>query len=162
MLAGAMLAGGIGTGRTVLGRVAMGLALVAGAGCGSPKSTISGEIALGGGIEPSSYITLEIRAVEYVDDHDARTRPLELSPFAESIDVEGLEFPYAFELVEGEFHAWSRGWAVAWLSQRGELGPNDWVLDAEPFGATRIELVEPGTHLAPVADDAMVIIHAPD
>jgi hypothetical protein len=136
-----------------------GLAL-AGAACGDSHSSVSGTVELEPHVEPSHYATLEIRAIEFDPDQpDARTEPVELSPFRESLPLEELQFPHDFTMIEGAFDEWSQGWVVAWLSQREG---SEWVLTTEPFGAKRIDLVAPGPHLAPETSGVDVIIRLPD
>lgn len=131
--------------------------------CGEPHSVVSGRVTLDPNVFHTGYSTLEIRVVEYDEDEpDVRMRPREPAPFSDTVELEGLVFPYDFELVEPAFHDWSVGWAVAWLSQRGAADPTLWALASEPFGATRIEFVVPGSHLAPLADDADIVVLPPE
>ncbi|HWB74605.1 MAG TPA: hypothetical protein VG755_06610 [Nannocystaceae bacterium] len=131
--------------------------------CGDPHSVVSGRVTLDPNVFRMGYSTLEIRVVEHHDDEvDARARPSAPTPFMTTLELEGLEFPYDYELVEDAFYEWDVGWAVAWLSQRGAPEPEDWVLASEPFGATRIELVVPGKHLAPTAEGADVLVLEPE
>jgi len=128
-------------------------------GCGEPHSAVSGVIDVDPAVDRTQFVTLEIRVVAYDDDQpDARAHPDEPSPFADTVALEEITFPFEYELVEGAFYEWSKGWAVAWLSGRDDA---EWVLGSEPFGAKRIELVEPGTKLAPTARDADVLIRPP-
>jgi len=134
------------------------LGLLLGA-CGDPHSVVSGRVTLDPNVFRTGYSTLEIRVVEnHADQPDARVRPSEPAPFTTTVELEGLEFPHDYELVEDAFYEWNVGWAVAWLSQRGAPEPENWVLASEPFGATRIELVVPGSHLAPTATGADILV----
>ena len=66
-------------------RVALGVVMSV-AACGEAKSSVSGTVDVDAEVEASSYWTLEIRAVAYdADQPDARARPLEDSPFHESV-----------------------------------------------------------------------------
>lgn len=131
-----------------------------GAACGESRSTVSGEVVLDPRVNPSMYRNLEIRAVPYDPDApDARTKPEEPPVFAESVPLADVDFPYAFAMEAPAFHGWRKGWAVAWLTPHDDA---QWVLTREPFGAIRIELVEPAARLAPQTSDADVRIDAPD
>ena len=131
--------------------------------CGDPHTVVSGRVTLDPNVFRMGYSTLEIRVVEHHEDQpDARARPSEPTPFSTTVELEGLVFPHDYELVEDAFYEWNVGWAVAWLSQRGAPEPENWVLASEPFGATRIELVVPGKHLAPTAEDADILVREPE